>query len=115
MDSISVDEKRGVGQGRHKMRIAGWVPPDVKGDKSADSIIVLFRADDGLQSSCEAIREDRNDVASAFTNPALVRTGFRATVNISGLKGNLTLLVAVRCDAELKLCHNVSIPLNIDY
>ena len=112
VDRISVDEKQGVGQGRRTMRIAGWVAPDVKGGKSADSIIVLFRADDGVQSSCEAIREDRNDVASFFKNPALVRTGFRATVNISGLKGNLTLLLAVRCDTELKLCNNVSIPLN---
>jgi methyltransferase family protein len=112
VDRISVDEKQGIGQGRRTMRIAGWVAPDAKGGKSADSIIVLFRADDGVQTSCEAIREDRNDVASFFKNPALVRTGFRATVNISRLKGNLTLLLAVRCDTELKLCHNVSIPLN---
>lgn len=112
VDRISVDEKQGVGQARRTMRIMGWVTPDVKGDKSADSIIVLFQSDCGLQASCEALREDRNDVARAFGNSALVRTGFRATVNISGLKGNLTLLLAVRCDNELKLCRNVSIPIN---
>jgi SAM-dependent methyltransferase len=110
VESISVDEHRGVGR-RRTMRIMGWATPNVNGSEWADSIIVVFRAKDGLQASCEPEREDRNDVASALKNPALVRTGFRATVDIGGLKGNMTLLLAVRCNTKTKLCHNVSIPL----
>jgi hypothetical protein len=112
VDSISVGEERGVRQGRRLLRIMGWVTPDVNGNKSAESIIVLFRTDNELQYSCETMRHDRHDVANAFKNSALVSTGFRATVDISGLEGNLTLLLAIKSDTGLKLCHNISIPLN---
>lgn len=112
VDNISIVEKKGAAQRRRILRATGWVSPDVKGDKSADSIIVLFRTDDGLHFSCEAARRDRHDVASALRNPALVETGFNADVDISGLSGKLTLLLATRSGNELKLCRNVSIPLD---
>jgi SAM-dependent methyltransferase len=106
VDRISFRKKK------RALSIMGWATPDVRGDQAADSIIVLFQSEDGSQFSYEAVREDRPDVAKGFKNPALVRTGFRATIDLSGLKGNLTLRLAVRCDTQCKLCDNVSIPLH---
>jgi hypothetical protein len=111
VDSISIVDRKGGAQGRRILRARGWVSPDVKGNKSADSIIVLFRTEDGIQFSCEAARHDRHDVASGFRNPALVETGFSTEVDTSVVGGKSTLLLATRSGDELKLCPNVSIPL----
>lgn len=110
VESVSIVDKKCAAQTRRIVRARGWATPDVKGDRSADSIIVLIRTDDGVHS-CQATRCDRHDVARALGNPALVETGFNAEVDISALSGKLTLLVAIRSGSDLKICRNIAIPL----
>ena len=111
VERISIVDKPSALRTQRILRVTGWLTPDVKGESPADSIILLLRDENGLQLSCEAGRQDRNDVAGVLGNPALVKTGFNSVVEIPHTKGKLTLHLAVRCGNELQLCTTVSLPL----
>ena len=112
VESVSVRRRQNIDRERRTLHVAGWLAPDIKATTAADNIIVILHSDEGRQYSCDAAREDRHDVAEFFANPALVKTGFTASVDISDLKGSLTLLLAVRCGADRRLCPTVAVPLS---
>jgi hypothetical protein len=94
------------------LRVDGWVAASIERRRLADTIYVVLS--DGQNRHFAKTRMVlRSDVAAFFRTPELDRTGFAADIDVSGLRGEYTLGLAITVGNRLLLCPQPSVAANI--
>ncbi|WP_146136495.1 hypothetical protein [Aphanothece hegewaldii] len=74
------------------IKIAGWAMLPTQ-NKPADTVIITV-GDDNIITAYASVNLERPDVAQAFNNPALLRSGWNAEIELSALTGDKVILKA---------------------
>jgi hypothetical protein len=82
----------------------GWAAASAADGKLPDAVYLVLTDRRGDFSFYTTQRIPRPDVGSHFKQPGLNESGFRAMVDVSRLRGQYTLGLAIRLDGKMLLC-----------
>ena len=70
----------------------------------ADEVVIIIDSDDGQRYVAATDPCNRPDVSNAYSNPALLQSGFKAKIDVRELKSSGTIKVALLYDGRWVVC-----------
>lgn len=92
------------------LKADGWAAVSAADGKLPDAVYLVLTDRSGNPTFYTTDRIPRPDVGSYFKMPGLNESGFRAMVDVSGLRGQYTLGLAIRLNGKMLLCPQFHFP-----
>jgi hypothetical protein len=86
------------------LQVEGWVIPGPSAASVADEVIMIIDMDDGQRYFAATDPYNRPDISNCHSNPALLRSGFKTTIDIRDLKSSGTIKVAMLYNGQWIIC-----------
>lgn len=104
IDMCSLGTQRGINAGCPILQVGGWVLPSPSARSVADEVVIIIDSDDGQRYVAATNPCNRPDVSNAYSNPALLRSGFKTKIDMRELKSSGTIKVAMLYDNRWVIC-----------
>jgi hypothetical protein len=115
----SIESLNGSAPQREPVTVAGaiylngWMGVAAKDGVVPDSVFVSLKSESGKTYYVRARSTRRQDVKQHFNQPGMADPGYRAMIDVSGLKGPYTLGLARTFKGTLGICEQFKLPLLI--
>lgn len=115
----SIDVINGITPAPQKVKtsgllfVEGWLAVSAKDGIVPDDVFVTLKDSSGRIKYISTRRTPRNDVKEYFKHPAMPDVGYTTTVEVTGLKGEYVLGLAMGYKGKLQQCEQFSIPVTI--
>jgi hypothetical protein len=119
IDAVNGTSASAVVSASGSLRVDGWLAAaEAKGHSGAkgrlaDAVYVVLTDAQGHRTYLKTHLSPRPDVGAYFNDPAMDHAGFSTMGDITRLKGNYFLGLAMKSAGELKSCPQIRIPLSI--
>jgi hypothetical protein len=103
-DVCSPITHKGINSTRIILLVNGWVVPTVSAKSVADEVAIIINLDDGSRYVAVADQYNRPDISNAYSNPGLLKSGFKAKIDMGEFKSSGTVRVAMRYNGQWATC-----------
>jgi SAM-dependent methyltransferase len=104
IDTCALITRGGINASRPILHVEGWVAPAPSARSLADEVVIIIDSDDGQRYVAATDPYDRPDVSKAYSNPALLQSGFKTRIDLQGFTFSGTVKAAMRYKNQWVIC-----------